>query len=166
MRTFQRGKHRNQPAVHHCRRHWPETPASHPEPCKARTAHRRPLRKKQGSVPELPQGRKAHQRRNQRSRHGWRHEPYASGQQDRSRHLRQDPEQERQPRRVRRNGCCNPGRCSSWRGQGRAASGRHSAFTGHRDPGRRLHQADRQEHDHPGQEERNLLDGRRQPALC
>ena len=93
-------------------------------------------------------------------------EPYASGQQDRSRHLRQDPEQERQPRRVRRNGRCNPGRCSSWRGQGRAASGRHSAFTGHRDPGRRLHQADRQEHDHPCQEERNLLDGRRQPALC
>ena len=41
--------------------------------------------------------------------------------------------------------------------------GRHPAVAGHRDQGRRVHQAHRAQHDHPDPQERGLLDRRRQP---
>ena len=59
----------------------------------------------------------------------------------------QDPAPGREPGRSggRRRG--HPGRRAQGRGQGRAAARRDAAVAGHRDPGRRVHQADRAQHD-------------------
>ena len=54
-------------------------------------------------------------------------------------------------------------RRSEGRGQGRPAARRDPAVAGHRDPGRRVHPADRPQHDDPDQEEPDLLDRRGQP---
>ena len=51
------------------------------------------------------------------------------------------------------------------RRQGHAAPRRHAAVARHRDAGRRDDHADPAQHDHPDQEERDLLDGGRQPEL-
>ena len=50
-------------------------------------------------------------------------------------------------------------------GEGRAPAGRHPAVAGYRNPGRRLHQAYRRQHDDTYPQERGLLDCGRQPAL-
>ena len=47
--------------------------------------------------------------------------------------------------------------------KGAAAAGRYPAVPGHRDHGRRMHQADRAQHHHPHQEEPDLLHRGRQP---
>ena len=49
------------------------------------------------------------------------------------------------------------------RGQGRPAAGRHPAVAGHRDQGRRVHQAHRAQHDHPDQAVGDLLHRGRRP---
>ena len=51
------------------------------------------------------------------------------------------------------------------RRQGHAAARRHPAVARHRDPGRRVHQADRAQHHDPDAQERDLLDRGRQPDL-
>ena len=71
----------------------------------------------------------------------------------------------RQPRRGRRRRRRHPGRRAQGRGQGRAAARRDPAVAGHRDQGRRLHQADRPQHDHPDAQVGDLLDRRRRAAV-
>ena len=51
------------------------------------------------------------------------------------------------------------------RGQGRAPARRHPALARDRDEGRRVHEADRAEHDDPDQEVGDVLDGGGQPAV-
>ena len=75
------------------------------------------------------------------------------------------PAPRRQPRRGRRDRRRHPGRRAQGRGQGRAAPRRHPAVAGHRDQGRRLHEADRAQHDDPDAEVRDLLDRRGRPAV-
>ena len=77
--------------------------------------------------------------------------------------LRQGAEQVDQPRRSRGAGRRDSGRRAAGRRQGRAAARRDPAVAGHRDHGRRDDQAHREEHHHPDQQERNLLDRGRQP---
>ena len=77
--------------------------------------------------------------------------------------LRQGAGPQRQPRRGggdRRGGA---GRGAEGRRQGRAAARRDPAVARHRDAGRRVHPADRAQHDDPDQEEPGVLDRRRQP---
>ena len=81
----------------------------------------------------------------------------------RPRHLRQGRQQGGEPRRGRCRGRVHPGRHPRRRGQGRAAPRRHPALPGHRDPRRRVHQADRPQHDHPDAQGPDLLHGLRQP---
>ena len=71
---------------------------------------------------------------------------------------RQGPAQGRQPGRGRRRRRRDPGRRAQGRGQGRAPARRHPAVARHRDEGRRVHQADRPEHDDPDEEVGDLLD--------
>ena len=80
-------------------------------------------------------------------------------------YLRQGAAQGREPGRSRGRRRGGPGRRAGRRGEGRAAARRHPAVARHRDAGRRVHQADRPQHDHPDAQERGLLDGRRQPDL-
>jgi molecular chaperone DnaK len=78
--------------------------------------------------------------------------------------LRQGAEQERQPGRGRRDRRRDSGRRAEGRGEGRPAARRDAAVARHRDPGRRVHQADREEHHDPDQEEPDVLDRGRQSA--
>src|SRR5207245_2159518 len=57
----------------------------------------------------------------------------------------------------------DPGRRVERRGEGRSPAGRHAADPRHRDAGRRVHPADRAQHDHPDQKEPDLLHGRGRP---
>ena len=77
--------------------------------------------------------------------------------------LRQGAAQGRQSRRGRGRRRGDPGRRARRRGQGHPAARRHAAVAGHRDPGRRVHQADRAQHDDPHAQERDLLDRGRRP---
>ena len=78
---------------------------------------------------------------------------------------RQGAAQGRQPGRGRRRRRGHPGRRPQGRGQGHPAPRRDSALARHRDEGRRLHEADRPQHDDPDEEVRGLLDRGGQPAL-
>ena len=77
--------------------------------------------------------------------------------------LRQGAAQGRQSGRSRRRRRGNPGRRARGRGQGPPAAGRHAALARHRDAWRRDDGADPAQHDHPDEEERDLLDGGGQP---
>ena len=77
--------------------------------------------------------------------------------------LGKEPAQGREPGRGRRHRRRHPGRRAHGRGQGRPAARRDPAVPRHRDQGRRDHQAHRAQHHDPDQEERGLLDRRRQP---
>ena len=92
-----------------------------------------------------------------------RHDPHARRAGARQGAHRPRAPQGRQPGRGRRRRRRHPGRRARGRRQGRAAARRDPAVAGHRDQGRRVHQADRAQHDDPDQEERGLLDRRRQP---
>ena len=78
---------------------------------------------------------------------------------------RQGPAPGRQPRRGRRGGRRDPGGRPGGRRQGRPAARRHAAVARNRDQGRRVHEADRAQHDDPDAQVGDLLDGGRQPAL-
>ena len=78
---------------------------------------------------------------------------------------RQGPAQGRQPGRGRRRRRGHPGRRAQGRGQGRPPARRHPALARHRDQGRRVHAADRAQHDHPDQEVGDVHDRRGQPAV-
>ena len=60
-------------------------------------------------------------------------------------------------------GAACTGRRARRRSEGRAVAGRHPAVARHRNAGRRGHGADPAQHHHPDEEERDLLDGDRQP---
>ena len=78
--------------------------------------------------------------------------------------LQQGAVQGRQPGRSGRRRRRHPGRSPQRRRQGCPPAGRHPPLPRHRDDGRRDDQADRGQHDHPDQEERDVLHGQRQPA--
>ena len=78
---------------------------------------------------------------------------------------RQGPAPRRQPGRGRRHRRRHPGRRAEGRGEGRAAARRDPAVAGHRDQGRRVHQADRAQHDHPHAQVGDLLDRRGRTAV-
>ena len=59
----------------------------------------------------------------------------------------------------------DPGRRAHRRGPGGAAARRHAAVARRRDRGRRVHAADRAQHDGAGARDRDLLDDDRQPAV-
>ena len=72
---------------------------------------------------------------------------------------------QREPGRSGRGGRGGSGRRAGRRSEGRAAARRDSAVARHRDAGRRVHQADRAQHDDSDAQERDVLDGGRQPDL-
>ncbi len=78
---------------------------------------------------------------------------------------RQGAAQGRQPGRGRRRRRRDPGRRAQGRGQGRAPARRDPAVARHRDQGRRVHEADRAQHDDPDPQGGDLHDGRGQPAV-
>ncbi len=77
--------------------------------------------------------------------------------------LRQGAAQGREPRRSRRGRRGDPGRRPDGRRQGRAAARRDAAVAGHRDAGRRDDHAHPAQHHDSDEEERDVLDGGRQP---
>jgi hypothetical protein len=77
---------------------------------------------------------------------------------------RQGPAQGRQPRRGGRRRRRPPGRRAQGRRQGHPAARRDPADPRHRDDGRRVHQDDRAQHDHPHPALRDLHHRGRQPA--
>ncbi len=103
------------------------------------------------------------ERQDRPRRAGRRHDPHARRAGARQGADRARAPQGRQSGRGRRRRRGHPGRRPVGRRQGRAAARRHPAVARHRDQGRRVHEADRAQHDHPDQEERGLLDRRRQP---
>ena len=94
-----------------------------------------------------------------------RHDPHAGRPGEGQGADRQGSAQGRQPGRGRRRRRGHPGRRAQGRGQGRPPARRHAAVARHRDQGRRLHEADRAQHDHPDAQVGDLLDGRGQPAV-
>ena len=100
-----------------------------------------------------------------RGRAGRRLDPHAGDPGAGQGRLRQGAPQGRQPGRGRGGRRRDPGRRAARRRQGRAAARRHAAVARHRDPGRRVHQADRAQHHHPHPQERGVLHRRRQPDL-
>ena len=66
--------------------------------------------------------------------------------------VRPHPQQGGEPGRGRGDGRGHPGRRAGRRRDRRAAVGRDAPLHGHRDPGRRVHQAHHQEHHHSDQE--------------
>ena len=97
-----------------------------------------------------------------RRRAGRRHDPHAARARSGEGILRPRAAHRRQPGRSRGHGRRHPGRRAAGRRQGRAAARRDPAVARHRDAGRRVHPDDRPQHDHPDQEEPDLLDRRRQ----
>ena len=77
--------------------------------------------------------------------------------------VRQGAAQGRQPRRGGRGRRGDPGGRARRRGQGPAAARRDAALARHRDAGRRDDDADPAQHDDPDAQERDVLDGGRQP---
>ena len=73
--------------------------------------------------------------------------------------VRQGAQQEREPRRSGRGRRGGAGRRAGRRSEGRAAARRDAALARYRDAGRRVHQADRAQHDDSDAQERDLLDG-------
>ena len=94
-----------------------------------------------------------------------RHDPHAGRAGEGEGAARQGPAQGRQPGRGRRRRRRDPGRRAQGRGQGRAPARRDAAVARHRDQGRRLHEADRAQHDDPDPQVGDVLDGRGQPAV-
>ena len=74
-----------------------------------------------------------------------------------------EPARNVNPDEVVAIGAGGAGRGAEGRRQGRAAARRDAAVAGHRNPGRRVHPADRAQHHDPDEEEPDLLDRRRQP---
>ncbi len=68
-----------------------------------------------------------------------------------------------QPGRMRRGGRCRPGRRAWRRRGGNTPAGRNSAVSRHRNAGRRVYEAHREEHDHTHKEEPDILNGCGQP---
>ena len=100
-----------------------------------------------------------------RSRAGGRLDAYSEGAADRARTVWQRAEQERESGRSgggRRGGA---GRRAGRRSEGRPAARRDAAVARYRNAGRRVHEADRAQHDDSDAEERDLLDGGGQPDL-
>ena len=94
-----------------------------------------------------------------------RHDPHAGRAGEGQGADRQGPAQGRQPGRGRRRRRRDPGRRAEGRGQGRPPARRDAAVARHRDEGRRVHEADRAQHDDPDEEVGDLLDRRGQPAV-
>ena len=153
----------DQPAVHHRRSERAEAPGDEAQPGEAERAHLRAARA----------DRLAHQAgpvRRRRTRHrprgpGRRHDPDARGSGEGQGADRQGSAQGRQPGRGGGDRRRDPGGRARRRRQGRAAARRHPAVAGDRDQGRRVHEADRAQHDDPDPQVGDLLDRRRQPAL-
>ena len=76
-----------------------------------------------------------------------------------------EPNKQREPGRSGRGGRGGAGRRAGRRSEGRAAARRDAAVARHRNAGRRVHQADRAQHHHSDAQERDVLDGGRQPDL-
>ncbi len=102
-------------------------------------------------------GRRPEGVRHQRGHPGRRHDPHAGRAGEGQGPDRQGAAPRRQPGRGRRHRRRHPGRRAEGRGQGRAAARRDPAVAGHRDQGRRVHQADRAQHDHPDPQVGDLL---------
>ena len=100
-----------------------------------------------------------------RSGSGRRFDAYSEGSGTGSQPLRQRAEQEREPGRSGRDRRGGSGRRARRRSEGRAAARRDAAVARHRDAGRRVHEADRAQHDDSDAQERDLLDGGGQPDL-
>ena len=94
-----------------------------------------------------------------------RHDAHAGGAGEGQGADRQGPAQGRQPGRGRRRRRRDPGRRAQGRGQGHPPARRHAPVARHRDEGRRVHEADRAQHDDPDEEVGGLLDGGGQPAV-
>ena len=143
----------------------PEAPRPPAHAREARRADRRAARPHRRPDEAGALRRRAHARPDRPRDPRRRHDPHAGragqGQGDH----RQGAAQGRQPGRGRRRRRGHPGRRPQGRGQGRPASRRHPAVPRHRDQGRRLHEADRPQHDHPDEEVGHLLDRGGQPAL-
>ena len=92
-------------------------------------------------------------------------DPHPDGAEEGQGVLRQRAAQGRQPRRGRRARRGGPGRRAVGRRQGHPAPRRHAAVARHRDARRRHHRADPAQHDDPDAQERDVLDGGRQPDL-
>ena len=76
-----------------------------------------------------------------------------------------DPHKGVNPDEVVAVGAAIQARRAQGRGQGHPPARRHAAVARDRDQGRRLHEADRAQHDDPDQEVRDVHDRRGQPAL-
>ena len=155
----------HQPAVHHGRRLRAQAPANLDHPQQVRVALRPGLRAAQGPVLQGHRGRQAAAGRYRRGPARRRLHANPEGPADRQGDLRQGAQQEPQPRRGRRARRRHPGgrahgRCGR---QGHPAAGRDAAVAGRRDARRRDDQADRPQHDHPDQQEGDLLHRGRQP---
>ena len=102
-----------------------------------------------------------HAAADRRSRAGGRTDAHAADPGAGARTVRQGAAQGRQSGRSGGGGRGGTGRRAGRRSEGRAAARRDPAFARHRDHGRRVHQADRAQHDHPDAQERGVLDGGR-----
>ena len=108
-------------------------------------------------------GRRRRRHRPRRPRR--RHDPDAGGAGEGQGADRQGPAPGREPRRGGRDRRRDPGRRPRRRRQGRAPARRHPALPRNRDQGRRVHEADRAQHDDPDPQVGDLLDRRGQPAV-
>ncbi len=161
-RALDHDEQQRQSALHQRRRERSQAPRPEPHAGQVQRAHR-DARRPRGGARQAGPVRRQPVARQDRPRHSrGRHDPRAGGAGQGPRAHRQGAPQGRQPRRGRGRGSGHPGRRAGRRGQGRAAARRHPAVAGHRDQGRRVHASDRPQHDDPDQEERDLLDRRRQ----
>ena len=131
-------------------------------------AHRadpRPDRAHGGARQAGPVGRRSRGLADRPGDPGRRHDPHAGGAGEGQGARRQGPAPRRQPRRGRRHRRRDPGGRAEGRGQGRAAARRDPAVAGHRDQGRRVHQADRAQHHHPDPQVGDLLHRRGRTAV-
>ena len=154
---------RHQSAVHHrgCER--PEAPAVEAHAGAAGRDDEAAAGADDGAVQEGAVGRRHVAERHQRGGDGRRLDAHPEGAATGARPVRQRAPQGREPGRGgggRRRGS---GRRAGRRSERRPVARRHAAVARHRDAGRRFHQADRAQHDHPDAQERGLLDGGRQP---
>ena len=153
----------NQPAVRHRGSDRAEAPAGEADAREARTAGRRSAAADDGARQAGAGGRRRGSEEDRRGRARRRLDAHAEGPAAGARVLRQGTAQGREPGRSRGDWRGGSGRRAGRRGQGRAAARRDAAVARHRDARRRDDDAHRAEHDDSDAEERDLLDGDRQP---
>ena len=155
----------DQPAVHHRDAGGAEAPRPAAHAREARGARARPARADRRPDEAGARRRRARRVEDRPRRARRRHDPHAGRAGEGQGADRQGPAQGRQPGRGRRRRRRDPGRRAQGRGQGRAAARRDAAVARHRDEGRRDHEADRAQHDHPDAQGGGLHDRRGQPAV-